>query len=215
MFNHLIPERIIKRLSYELSRMGIIKLSPYSKGTTSVVFLAKIGRKSVVVKLQRPDSPRSNFKKEAELLRILTPYSITPKLVVLGEIGGLAYIVRELAEGMPILYADVKRKHVFEIAHKTATLDRLGLDHGQIQGGKHIIIGGSVWIIDFEKAGWRRPKNLTSAMAMMFLNENVISRRLGERFSVEGAFLKELREALKVYKREGKLSPVLDVLSAL
>ena len=215
MFDHLIPERIIKRLSCELSRVGITELYPYSKGTTSVVFLARTGCKRLVVKLQRVDSPRNNFRKEAELLRILTPYSIAPKLVTLGEIEGLPYIVRELAEGTPILYADVERKHVLEIAYKTATLDRLGLDHGQIQGGKHIIIGDSVWIIDFEKAGWRRPRNLTSAMAMMFLNENAISRRLREKFSIERTFLEELKGALRAYKRERKLSPVLDVLSAL
>ena len=215
MFDHLIPERIRKELLRELSGLGIEALQPYSKGTTSVVFLGKLGEKRVIVKLQRPDSPRDNFRREAEILEAISPFGISPPLIARGRIGNLSYLVREFAEGEPILYAELKKRHLFQIAEKTALLDRLYLDHGQIQGGKHIIIGGDVYIIDFEKANWRKPNNLTSAMAMIFIGRNAISKRVYKSFNLGEDFREAMKSALRVYKREGKLSAVLDVLATL
>ena len=212
---HLIPEHIKNKLFRELSKMGIEDLQPYSKGTTSVVFLGKLGEKRVVVKLQRPDSPRNNFEREAKILKSIESFRITPQFLALGSVEGLNYLVREFAEGEPMLYADIEKNHIFQIAEKTALLDRLGLDHGQIQGGKHIIIGDRVWIIDFEKAGWRKPNNLTSAMSMLFIGRNAISEKIYEKFKLDEDFRKTMKRALQLYKREGKLSAVLDVLSTL
>jgi len=215
MFDHLIPERIRDNLFRELSGLGIEALQPYSKGTTSVVFLGRLGEKRVIVKLQRPDSPRDNFSREAGILEAIAPFGVSPPLIARGRIENLSYIVREFAEGEPILYAEVEKRHLFQIAEKTALLDRLYLDHGQIQGGKHIIIGDRVYIIDFEKANWRKPNNLTSAMAMLFIGKNAISRRLYERFNLDESFREAMKSALRLYKREGKLSAVLDVLATL
>ena len=212
---HLIPEHIKNKLSRELSKMGIEDLQPHSKGTTSVVFLGKLGEKRVVVKLQRPDSPRNNFEREARILRAIEPFGISPPLIARGRIGNLSYLVREFAEGEPVLYADVEKRHLFGIAEKTALLDRLYLDHGQIQGGKHIILGDRVWIIDFEKAGWRKPNNLTSAMSMLFIGRNMVSERIYRKFGLGEDFREAMKNALRVYKREGKLSAVLNLLSTL
>lgn len=215
MFEHLLPRGFIEKFQVEMGRRGIGDVVPYSKGTTSLVFLGKFGSKRVVIKLQRPDSPRENFEKEAEIIELVSPFGITPPILFRGSFGGLKYIVREFAEGEPILYAELEKKHIFEIALKTALLDRLGIDHGQIQGGKHIIVGEGVYLIDFEKAGIRKPRNLTSAMAMIFLGDNIIAKRVREKFSLDREFLRNLREELGNYKRTGRVSGILDLFSGL
>ncbi|NJE30008.1 serine/threonine protein kinase [Thermococcus sp. 18S1] len=215
MFDHLISEAQLERFYSRLKSLGFEEIRPYAKGTTSLIFCAHLNEKNVIIKLQRPDSPRQNFAREAEIIRAVEPFGITPPLVAYGVFEGLEYLVREFAAGEIILHADIEKRHIFEIVEKTALLDRLGLDHGQIQGGKHIIVGERVWLIDFEKSGWRKPKNLTSAMAMVFLNDNRISRRVREKFGVDRAFLEEMREEVRNYKRTGRLSGLLSLLSRL
>jgi putative serine/threonine protein kinase len=215
MFDHLLPRSFLEEFLRELEQKGVESVSPYSKGTTSLIFLGKLDGRKVVVKLQRPDSPRENLGKEAKFVNVLSLFGITPPLLFSGRFKGLEYLVRKFAEGRPILYAEIEKWHIIEIVLKTALLDRLGIDHGQIQGGKHIIVGKRVYIIDFEKAGVRKPGNLTSAMAMIFLGENSISKRVRDKFSIDRDFLEELKLELKKYKKTGKLSGVLGLLSRL
>lgn len=216
MIEHLISKEKLGRFKKFMREKGIEELAFYSKGTTSLVFLGKVGGRKVIVKLEREDAPRKNFKLEAEILKLLEGHKITPELIDYGTFGGKEYLVREFAEGEPLLYADVEKHHLIEIAKKAHKLDVIGIDHGQIQGGKHIIIGKDVWIIDFEKASTRRkPKNLTSAMAMLFLNENVISKRIREKFEINDEFLVELKKALKEYKESKNAKRILTLLSSL
>ncbi|MBP1911370.1 serine/threonine protein kinase [Thermococcus stetteri] len=214
-FEHIISSKRLGDFLRHLAEEGVGGVEPLAKGTTSLVFTGVLGGRKVVIKLQRPDSPRSNFEKEAELTKIASTLGATPPIVGLGEFEGLPYLIREFAEGEPILFADVGKRHLFRIVEKTALLDRLGIDHGQIQGGKHLIIGEDVYLIDFEKAGFRKPNNLTSAMAMIFIGENAISKRVRERFGLDDGFREEMKDALRNYKRTGSLSRVLDLLSAL
>ncbi|NJE08304.1 serine/threonine protein kinase [Thermococcus sp. M39] len=216
MIEHLISREKLEQFKRFMREKGIEELTFYSKGITSLVFLGKFQGKKVIVKLEREDTPRKNFKREAEILKLLEGHSITPELINYGIFEGKEYLVREFAEGEPLLYADVEKHHLIEIAKKTHKLDVLGIDHGQIQGGKHIIIGEAVWIIDFEKASTRRkPKNLTSAMAMLFLNENVISKRIREKFEINKEFLAELRKALREYKESKNVKKILTLISSL
>ncbi len=216
MIEHLISRNELRQFREFMKRKGVEDLTFYSKGTTSLIFIGRYREKRVIVKLERKDAPRKNFKREAEILKLLEGHDITPELIDYGIIGGKEYLVREFAEGEPLLYADVEKHHLIEIAKKTHKLDVLGIDHGQIQGGKHIIIGKSVWIIDFEKASTRRkPKNLTSAMAMLFLNENAISKRIREKFEINIEFLSELRKALKEYKENRDIKRILSLLGSL
>jgi len=214
-FENVLGREKLERFLNHLRGLGLEGVRPLSKGTTSLVFLGELGGKEVVVKLQRPDSPRSNLGREAEILRAIEPFGIAPPLLFTGAFEGLPYLVRVFAEGEPVLYADVEKRHLFRIAEKTALLDRLGLDHGQMQGGKHIIVGGDVYIIDFEKAGWRKPNNLTSAFSMLFVGRNAISERLYRKFDLDESFREKVKGALKEYKRTGKLSSLLDLLSRL
>ena len=216
MIECLISKEELKRFKEFMREKGIEELTFYSKGTTSLVFIGKLRGKRVIVKLEREDAPRKNFKREAEILKLLEGHDITPELIDYGTFSEKDYLVRGFAKGEPLLYADIEKHHLIEIAKKTHKLDVLGIDHGQIQGGKHIIIGKTVWIIDFEKASKRRkPKNLTSAMAMLFLNENIISKRIREKFGINDEFLAELRKALRKYKESKNIEDILTLISSL
>ncbi|MCA6214798.1 serine/threonine protein kinase [Thermococcus bergensis] len=212
---HLISQKELEKFKELLGKRGIKLEKFYSKGTTSLVFTGNAEGKKVIIKLERPDSPRKNFKREAEILKFLEREEITPRLVDYGVFEGREFLVREFAEGEPLLYATPQKKHILEILEKTYKLDVLGIDHGQIQGGKHIIINDTVWIIDFEKAGFRKPKNVTSAMAMIFLNDNIISKRVREEFQLDQDFLNSLREALREYKRTKNIEKLRELLSSL
>ncbi|WP_297514783.1 serine/threonine protein kinase [Thermococcus sp.] len=214
-FENIIGRKKLERFLNHLEGLGLSEVRPFSKGTTSLVFLGEFKGRKAVVKLQRPDSPRNNFEKEARILKVIEPFGITPPLLFTGVFEGLPYLVREFADGEPVLYADLEKRHLFGIAEKTALLDRLYLDHGQIQGGKHLIVGEGVYIIDFEKAGWRKPNNLTSAFSMLFVGRNAISERLYIKFGLDEGFREEVKEALREYKKTGKLSRLLDLLSGL
>ncbi|AIF70227.1 hypothetical protein PAP_09245 [Palaeococcus pacificus DY20341] len=216
MISHLLDEDTLKRFYGHLGERGITDVIPYSKGNTSLVFTGQLKGEKVLIKLQRRDSPRKTLKREAEILEFLKGQGITSELIFAGSFEGLDYLVRCFMDGEPILYADVEKRHIIEIAQKTLKLDQLGVDHGQIQGGKHILIGKDVWIIDFEKASLRRkPKNLTSAMAMVFLNDNTISKKIREKFGIEEEFLDALKDAVGVYKKSGNSAKVLELLSTL
>ncbi len=212
---HLISQKELEKFKELLGKRGIKLEKFYSKGTTSLVFTGNAEGKKAIIKLERADSPRKNFKREAEILKFLEGEEITPRLVDYGVFEGREFLVREFAEGEPLLYATPQKKHILEILEKTYKLDVLGVDHGQIQGGKHILIGDAVWIIDFEKAGFRKPKNVTSAMAMIFLNDNIISKRVREEFQLDQDFLNSLREALREYKTTKNIEKLRELLSAL
>ncbi len=215
MFEHLFPGERLSRFYRFLEGKEFENLSPFSKGTTSLIFRAKLREKEVIIKLARPDSPRRNLEREAKILRLLEGKDITPRFIEYGVFEGLEYIVREFAPGKPVLHADVEKWHLVEIVRKTALLDALRIDHGQIQGGKHIILGRDVWIIDFEKAGLRKPKNLTSALAMLFLNDNSISKRIRSKFGLDKEFMAAMRSAAAEYKRDGNAGRILSLLSGL
>jgi len=216
MIGHLIDEKSLKRFYEHLKGRGILNVIPYSKGNTSLVFVGEREGEKILIKLQRRDSSRRSLRKEAEILKFLKGKNITPELFFTGNFEGLDYLVRHFAEGEPILYANIEREHLIEIGRKMHELDKLGIDHGQVQGGKHILVGDRVWIIDFEKASLeRKPRNLTSAMAMLFLNENQISKRIITKFGLDEKFLEELKTAVKFYKRKKNPKEIFELLSSL
>ncbi|WP_372818603.1 serine/threonine protein kinase [Pyrococcus kukulkanii] len=215
MLQEIIKDEI-RKLKPILSNYGI-KLERFlAKGTTSYVFLGTFNEEKVVIKYQRPDTPRKTLGREAHILEILRGRNITGDLIFYTQIKGRELLVRKYVDGELLINTLPKKEDILKIAEKAYVLDILGIDHGQIQGGKHIIIGNDVWIIDFEKASTRRkPRNLTSAMAMLFLSNNVISRRISIKYGITGDFKEMLRSALREYKVSKDIKKVMEVLSIL
>ncbi|RLF92167.1 serine/threonine protein kinase [Thermococci archaeon] len=215
MLQEIIKDEI-RKLKPILSEYGIELERFLAKGTTSYIFLGIFNNERVIIKYQRPDTPRKTLKREARILEILKGRNITGDLVSYMQLGGRELLIRKYVDGEPLIKALPKKRDILKIAGKAYTLDILGIDHGQIQGGKHIIIGDDVWIIDFEKASTeRKPRNLTSAMAMLFLSNNVISRRISDEYRIMEDFRKMLRSALREYKVSKDIKKVMEVLSTL
>ena len=151
------------------------------KGYVGVVVLGKIGRKKVAVKIRRGDSPRKNLKREAELLKITNQSNIGPKLVGFSK----NFLVMEYLEGKKIgdLVVSLKKKGsssqlkpvIKKILEDCYSLDRMGLDHGELSNiTKHVIVGRKITVIDFESSSTdRKVSNVTSATQALYIGSGI------------------------------------------
>ncbi len=180
-----------KRIS-ELKKLGIKGISfrgeatlnslhVLGKGYVGVVVLSKQGTKEVALKIRRMDSSRSDMENEASLLRLANEVKVGPKLVDSSK----NFIIMEYLEGRKIIDwirelkgrgSAAKLKSVIKkILEDCYTLDKIQLDHGELSHiHKHVIIGKSVSIIDFESASVnRRVSNVTSATQSIFIGSGI------------------------------------------
>jgi putative serine/threonine protein kinase len=151
------------------------------KGYAGIVVLGKIGRKKVAVKIRRGDSPRKNLKREAELLKITNQSNIGPKLVGFSK----NFLVMEYLEGKKIgdLVVSLKKKGsssqlkpvIKKILEDCYSLDRMGLDHGELSNiTKHVIVGRKITVIDFESSSTdRKVSNVTSATQALYIGSGI------------------------------------------
>ena len=182
---------LTKRVS-ELKKLGISGVSfsgeamlnslhVLGKGYVGVVVLSKQGTKEVALKIRRIDSSRSEMDGEARLLRLANEVGVGPKLVESSR----NFIIMEYLEGKRIIDwirelkgrgSSAKLKSVIKkILEDCYNLDKIHLDHGELSHiHKHVIVGESVCIIDFESASVnRRPSNVTSATQSIFIGSGI------------------------------------------
>lgn len=194
--------RVLGDLGIELIPFGkkeIFGVPVLGKGWSSIVILGILREKKVVVKIQRTDSNRISLGREASFLKIVNSHGIGPTLYHEGE----NFLVMEYVAGNPIREVSVERGHVLSFLDQCHRLDLLGIDHGQIQGGKHLLIGEKCWIIDFEKAGIRTPKNVSSLISELFLRT----------LKTQDIDPKKIKETLSDYKKNNNIRPVLRALN--
>ena len=172
--------------SLELGTINIL-----GKGYVGMVVLGKIGRKKVAVKIRRNDSPRENLKKEAELLKIINKHRIGPKLVAFSK----NFLVMEYLDGEKIgnWVNGLKKKEgssqlkliIKKILEDCYSLDRIGLDHGELSNlTKHVIVGKKTTIIDFESSSMnRKVSNVTSATQALCIGSG-ISKIIGHVYKI-------------------------------
>lgn len=175
------------------------------KGWSSLVLYGLFNKRKVAVKVQRTDSHRQSLGKEASLLRIINAHGIGPTLYYEGE----AFLILEFIEGSPIREAVVKKEHVLSFCEQCHNLDLLKIDHGQIQGGKHLIIGEKCCIIDFEKAGWRTPRNVSSLISELFLKKTSFACRMRSDFCVDE---EEVIKATQKYNQNRDITLIINAL---
>jgi putative serine/threonine protein kinase len=161
-------ERTFKHLGVELIPFGKNRISGIpvlGKGWSSLVVYGIFDNNKVAVKIQRKDSHRISLAREASILRVINNYGIGPLLYVEGN----NFLILEYVDGDPVREAHIGREHILSFLEQCHQLDLLKIDHGQIQGGKHLLVGKKSSIIDFEKAGYRTPRNVTSLISELFL----------------------------------------------
>ena len=182
---------LTKRVS-ELKKLGINGVSfsgetmlnslhVLGKGYVGVVVLSKQGIKEVALKIRRIDSSRSEMDSEARLLRLANEVGVGPKLVE----SSVNFIIMEYLEGKKIIDwirelkgrgSAAKLKSVIKkILEDCYNLDKIRLDHGELSRiHKHVIVGESICIIDFESASVnRRTSNVTSATQSIFIGSGI------------------------------------------
>jgi len=209
----------VESISFQ-GELQIGALSILGKGYVGIVVLGKIGRKKVAVKIRRSDSPRKNLKREAELLEITNQISVGPKLVGFSK----NFLVMEYLEGKKIgdWVASLKKKEgssqlktvIKKILEDCYSLDRIGLDHGELSNiTKHVIVGSKTTILDFESSSMdRKVSNVTSATQALCIGSK-ISKTVGCIYKIPKK--EKMISALRVYKQNqtrDSFERLLDVL---
>ena len=209
----------VESISFQ-GELQVGTISILGKGYVGVVVLGKIGRKKVAVKIRRNDSPRKNLKKEAELLGITNQTNVGPKLVNFSK----NFLVMEYLEGKKIgdLVVSLKKKGsssqlkpvIKKILEDCYSLDRIGLDHGELSNiTKHVIVGRKITVIDFESSSTdRKVSNVTSATQALYIGSG-ISKIVGCIYKIPKK--EKMISVLRKYKQEqtrDSFERLLDIL---
>lgn len=173
-----------------------------AKGKRSVVYSGLLGKKKVVMKVEKKTEAKNVIKNEAKWLRILNRYGIGPKLYKEGK----DYIILEQVKGDRIIdwLKKNKKKEVIkvlkEILKECRTLDTLKVNKKELQHPiKHIIIGKKPKMIDFERCKrTEKPKNVTQ-FGQFLMSANVSCILKGKGIVLNK---KKFIRLLKKYKKE-------------
>jgi putative serine/threonine protein kinase len=170
----------INGISFE-GPMTIGTVNVLGKGYAGIVVLAKKGTKKVALKIRRTDSPRKTMERETMLLLAANKVGVGPILFNSSK----NFIVMEYLDGKKIFdwTSDLKEKEsasklklvIKKVLSDCYKLDRAGLDHGELSNiTKHVIVGKSVKVIDFESSSLeRRVSNVTSATQAIFIGSGL------------------------------------------
>jgi len=185
-------------------RHGVLGHRVLGKGHVGVVLRCTWRGLEAALKARRTDADRPSMMDEAEHIRRANEAGVGPRLYAYSR----DFIVMELLEG-PYLGDWVRnscgslgdlRRVLGELLRQARSLDRAGLDHGELtRVHRHFILtGDGPRIIDFESASiTRRTQNVTAAAQSMYLNQG-FSRLLKGLIPLPDR--DELIEALTDYK---------------
>ena len=132
-------------------------------------------KKIIALKVHRLNS-KNTIINEGNILLQTNKFSVGPKLYKYSE----NYLIMDYLEGINLkdyLYKskNINKKNLQNIVHNTLKqclkLDLHNIDHTEIQGGKHIIVGenGAIKLLDFDKSKiTSKPHNFTSAVSLFF-----------------------------------------------
>lgn len=199
----------------EMESLGVTSISPggrttingfrvAGKGHVGLVLRAKIGGKACALKIRRVDADRKSMDGEVRLHTMANDAGVGPRL----EGHSKNLIAMEFVDGYSIIdwvkgaTKDRLRKMARLVLEQCYSLDRAGLDHGELSRlNRHVIIvSDRPYIIDFESASTaRKTSNVTAAAQSIFLHgaiaEIMVKRTL--QTNREKALT-----ALKTYKRD-------------
>jgi len=215
----------------ELKKLGIKNVSfqgptilnnipVLGKGYVGVVVISRQKKKDVALKIRRMDSSRDEMKHEAKFLKLANKVNVGPKVINSSK----NFIIMEYIEGKKIIdwvgslkgrgSASKLRSVLRKVLEDCYNLDRTNLDHGELSYiYKHVIVGKSPCIIDFESASTeRRTSNVTSATQGIFIGSGLanIVKKL-----IKTPNRKVLIESLKKYKHDHSRENFDQVLKVL
>ncbi|MBW2972846.1 methyltransferase [Candidatus Woesearchaeota archaeon] len=165
-----------------LEKKGIKDLKFLAKGKRGVVYTGKYKNKKIAVKMKRVESTAiGRIKNEARYLKILNKYKIGPKLLMYGN-NWLAYefVPGEFIKDWLPKAKKTAIKRVLKIVfEKCFKMDKLGINKEEMHHPlKHVIIGKSVKMIDFERSKKTKdPKNVSQFCQYVMSLKKVLDKK--------------------------------------
>jgi putative serine/threonine protein kinase len=221
---------LVKRYA-ELKKLGITdvlfegetilnNINVLGKGYVGVVVLSKLHKKNAALKIRRIDSSRQEMKSEAKLLKLANKSGVGPKLIDSSK----NFLIMEYLDGKKISdwVSELKGKGsaiklrtvIRQVLEDCYKLDTIHLDHGELSYiHKHVIVGKSPCIIDFESASTnRRTSNVTSATQSIFIG-SVLANMVKKIIKVPTK--KKMIPPLKKYKHDQSRENFDEILKML
>ncbi|MDE1763052.1 MAG: serine/threonine protein kinase [Thaumarchaeota archaeon] len=224
-------KKAVAKRVLELKKLGIRNVTFYGptmlgnvpvlgKGYVGVVVLSRYGKSQVALKIRRTDSSRDEMRGEAKFLKLANKVNVGPKVIDSSK----NFMIMEYVEGKKIIDwagelkgrgSAAKLKTVArKILEDCYNLDRIHLDHGELSYiHKHVIVGKSPCIIDFESASVnRRTSNVTSATQGIFIGSglsNIVKK------IIKIPSTRKMIESLKKYKHDQSRENFDSVLKVL
>lgn len=162
----------------------------------------------MALKIKRTDSCRFSMKPEFDFYKLANMHNLGPKV----HSCTVDFLLMEFLDGVSIenWFSNTKldryliKSVVINILNQCFVLDKINLDHGQLNKlYNHIILspdGLTCTIIDFESASTsRKVSNLTSAFQGLFF-KGIIAKQINKFIDYENKKM-ECLELLKEYKR--------------
>ncbi|MBD3304075.1 methyltransferase [Candidatus Woesearchaeota archaeon] len=182
-FEELYVYNIIKSpLLRTLEKKGVKDIDYLAKGKRGVVYTGKYKNKKIAIKTKRRESEAvGRIKNEIKFLKILNKHKIGPKLLMHNK-NWLAYVFvpgEFIRDWIPkAKKKDLKR--VFKaVFNKCFKMDQLGINKEEMHHPvKHVIIGKSVKLIDFERARKTKdPKNVSQFCQFVMSLKPVLEKK--------------------------------------
>ncbi len=184
------------------------------KGWASIVFLAKMGKKTVAIKALRPGSRRHTLLHEAAVLLITSRLNISPEPYNYDHF----FIAMQYIDSVPLAdYAEqadtLELKYVLRrLLTKAHLLDLINISHNELARPHNQVLvekgTNEPYIIDYEAATiTTNPSNLTQLLGGL-LRIKTIKKLL----SVEVSEIRELLRAYKLTKSAEERSKIANIL---
>ncbi|ENN96367.1 tyrosine protein kinase [Methanocaldococcus villosus KIN24-T80] len=194
--NEIVDEKVLEKLKKKVKLVDAI-----GKGHRGVVFKGIYNNKTVAVKIPRTDG-KNTILNEVNILKLLEPYNISPKVYDYSK----DYLIMEYIEGEELksVVEKLDKKNLIEVIEEVLKialrLDSLNIEHKEIKGGRHFLVGEKVYIIDFDKAKKKKTtKNFTSAIALLF-GENKVGKVVRNKLNLNEDDIKFIKRLAKIYK---------------
>jgi len=211
-FEELYVYNIIKSpLSRVLEKKSIKDIDYLAHGKRGVIYTGKYKNKKIAIKTKRKESEAvGRIQNEVKFLRLLNKHKIGPKLVLHNE-NWLAYEFvpgKFIKDWLPKAKKKEIKRVLKNIFNKCYKMDKLGITKEEMHRPlKHIIIGKSIKMIDFERARYTKdPKNVPQ-FAQFVMSHKAILDKKGFKINKNNIIA-----AVKEYKQDFKTQRFKKVL---
>jgi len=182
-FEELYVYNIVKSpVQRELEKKGVKDIQYLAQGKRGIVYTGKYRKKKIAIKTKKPESEAiGRIKNEVKFLKILNKHKIGPKLLMHNN-NWLAYNFISgvfIKDWLPkAKKTEIKRvlKSVFKKCFK---MDQLKINKEEMHHPlKHVIIGKSIKMIDFERARYTKdPKNVSQFCQFVMSLKFVLAKK--------------------------------------